>query len=126
MKIKAILTFLILISIISCTEQAMETTGNTISKTDDFEQQKAAILTVLNDETKADFNRDYEGWKTKWVHESYVTKTYMDFSSNSMTETLDWEEIDDFVRTYIEEHPEPAPLPTLIDEINVRLFDNTA
>lgn len=126
LKTLTILTFLTLNSIISCTEQTTEINENTISKMDNFEQEKAAILAVLNDETKAAFNRDYEGWKTKWVHEAYVTKTYMDFSSNSMTETLGWEEIDDFVSTYIEEHPEPDPLPTLVDKINVRLFNTAA
>ena len=50
----------------------------------------------------------------------------MNFSDSSMTETLDWDEINEFVRTYIEEHPEPSPLPTLVDDINVRLFGNGA
>ncbi len=93
---------------------------------ENFELEKAAILQVLNDETKAAFNRNYQAWKSKWVHEKYVSKTYMNFSDNSMSETLGWNDIDNFVKTYIEEHPEPAPLPTLVDEIDVRLYGNGA
>lgn len=92
----------------------------------DLEQEKTSILKVLNDETKAAFNRDYAGWKEKWIQKSYVTKTYMNFADNSMSETLGWKEIDDFVRTYIEEHPEPAPLPKLVDSIDVRIYGNGA
>lgn len=87
-----------------------------------FQTEKKAILQVLNDETKAAFSRDYEGWKEKWVHEGYVTKTYMNFTDSSITETLGWQEIDDFVRTYIESHPEPDPLPTPLKEIDLRLY----
>ena len=50
----------------------------------------------------------------------------MNFADTSMTETLGSKQIDDFVRTYIEEHPKPAPLPTLVDKIDVRLYGNGA
>jgi hypothetical protein len=91
-----------------------------------LEQEKAAILEVINSETKAAFNRDYEGWQKKWIHAPYVTKTYMQFPDSSMTETLGWNKIDEFVRTYIEEHPAPAPLPRLVNDIDVRLYGNGA
>ncbi len=92
----------------------------------DFEKEKAAILDVLNNETKAAFTRDYEGWKQKWVQKPYVTKTYINFADNTSTETIGWKEVDDFVRTYIEEHPDPDPLPTPIADIDVRLYGTGA
>jgi len=125
-KIIIISIFIILTSMMSCTKTTVENPEKETTQMNDLAQEKAAILTVLNEETKAAFSRDYEGWQSKWIHETYVTKTYMDFSNNSMTETLGWNEINDFVKTYIEEHPEPDPLPTLVDEINVRLFGNAA
>jgi len=91
-----------------------------------FDLEKAAILKTINDETKAAFNRDYEGWKSKWLHESFVSKTYMQFSDSTFSETLGWPAIDDFVRIYIEEHPEPDPVPTLLADIDVRLYGNGA
>jgi len=92
----------------------------------DSAQEKAAIIQVLNDETAAAFNRDYTAWQDKWIQEDYTSKTYMDFSQNSMTETLGWEEISGFVRTYIEEHPEPAPLPKQLQDAEVRVFGTGA
>lgn len=114
----SILLLFLLTSIFGC----QISTEQTLS----FEEEKAAILKTINDETKAAFNRDYEAWKSKWIHESSLTKTYIDFSDSTFTETLGWNEIDDFVRTYIEEHPEPDPLPTLVDDISVRLYGSGA
>lgn len=111
---------------IGCKENANNRANVSMNQTDDFEQEKAAILEVINGETKAAFNRDYESWKEKWVHQAYATKTYINFSDSSMTETLGWEEINEFVRTYIEDHPEPAPIPTLVADIDVRLYGSGA
>jgi len=116
----------ILISSVGCKENMSEKTNRTTGQAENYEKEKTAILEVINGETKAAFNRDYESWREKWVHEQYVNKTYMNFADNTMTETLGWDEIDKFVRTYIEEHPEPAPLPTLVDKIDVRLYGNGA
>ncbi len=91
-----------------------------------FAEEKAAILETINSETKAAFGRDYEAWKSKWIHESSLTKTYIDFSDSTFTETLGWEEIDSFVRTYFEEHPKPDPLPTPLADIIVRLYGSGA
>jgi len=125
-SIRMVLLLSVLFCSLSCTEQASDKPKAVTNQTAILKQEKAAILDVLNNETKAAFSRDYEGWKDKWVHKKYVTKTYMNFSDSSMTETLGWKEIDDFVRTYIEEHPEPAPIPTLVDDIDVRLYENGA
>ena len=116
----------ILIVTVACTEQTSEQPNGILAQEQNFEQEKAAILQAINDETKAAFNRDYPAWKAHWIQEEYVTKTYMNFADSSMTETLGWKEVDDFVRTYIEEHPEPVPLPTLVDQIEVRLYGNGA
>ena len=111
---------------VGCKENISEQSNVAAPQKQSFEQEKIDILKVINDETKAAFNRDYEGWKKKWVQKSYVTKTYMNFADSTLSETLLWNELDDFVRTYIEAHPEPDPLPTLVDEIDVRLYENGA
>lgn len=118
--------FLLFLSICIIAVSCQEKTDELTNQSSQFELEKTAILEVLNNETKAAFNRDYESWKTYWVHESFVTKSYMNLRDSSMTETLGWEEVDNFVRTYIEEHPEPVPLPTLLDNIDVRLFGKGA
>ena len=89
-------------------------------------EEKAAILTTLNNETKAAFLRDYEAWKTHWVHADYVTKVYLDYPDSSFSESRGWAPIDDFVRTYIDEHPAPDPLPEPLTDIDVRLYGDGA
>ncbi|MEO1214339.1 MAG: hypothetical protein AAFY45_12480 [Bacteroidota bacterium] len=91
-----------------------------------FEEEKAAILATINNETKAAFQRDYESWQSKWVHAPYVVKTYIEFPDSSFSESLGWEKINHFVKTYIEEHPEADPLPELLADIDVRLYGSGA
>lgn len=87
---------------------------------------KSAILNALNNETIAAFSRDYDGWKSHWVQEPYVTKTYMNFADSTLTETLGWAGVNQFVVDYFEEHPEPDPLPEPLTDIDVRLYGDGA
>ena len=104
-------------------EQKVSQVANQATNTAD---EKEAILKTLNDETKAAFERNYEAWQEKWVHDSSITKTYLNFTDNTFTESVGWKEISQFVKTFIEEHPEPEPVPELLDKIDVRLYENGA
>ena len=87
---------------------------------------RAAILTTLNAETAAAFERDYDRWTTHWVQEPYVTKTYLQFPDSTCAETVGWEAVSAFVREYIEAHPEPEPLPEPITDITIREYGRGA
>ncbi len=91
-----------------------------------IEDEKRAILGAINAETRAAFGRDYEGWKAMWVQEAFVTKTYMTFSDSSFSETLGFQEIDQFIRNYFADHPEPDPYPAPLTDIEVRLYGTGA
>lgn len=121
-----LLVFATIVFIAGCGETVTDTMGETKNQTAVFEQEKKAIIQTLNDETKAAFQRDYEGWKEKWVHDPTITKTYLNFADSTFSESIGWNEINSFVKTYIEEHPDPDPLPKLIDNIDVRLYGNGA
>ena len=122
-----LLSFAILLFIlIGCDQKTTETQEQLPDMTETYKNEKDAILRVLNEETAAAFSRRYEDWRNKWVHEVYVTKTYMNLAEGTSSETLGWQEVDEFVRTYIEEHPEPAPLPAPVEEIEVRLYGTGA
>lgn len=128
MNNKQLLIFLLigLSCVIGCKEAGDEKAKATVTPTITFEQEKAAILATINNETKAAFSRDYEGWKDKWVHEPFVTKTYMQLTDSSSSETLGWDEVDRFVREYFIAHPEPDPIPALLEDIDVRLYGTGA
>ena len=91
-----------------------------------YELEKEAILTALLTETKAAFARDYKGWKANWVHRSSISKTYMNFVDTTFFEMTGWLEIDDFVRTYLEEHPDPVPPPAQAESVDVKIYGTGA
>ncbi len=122
-NLSVIIIFLIAIS---CQEVKTTDKDNTADQKVDIEQEKKAILETLNDETKAAFQRDYEAWKENWVHDPDITKTYIDFVDSTFSESVGWNEISQFVKTFIEEHPEPEPVPKLLDKIDIRLYENGA
>ncbi len=84
------------------------------------------IRAALKSETKAACDRDYEAWKSHWIQRKNVTKTYMDFENGSFSEMTSWDEIDDFVRIYIEEHPDPVDAPELPSDIKVKVYGEGA
>ncbi len=89
-------------------------------------KKKKAILETLRSETTVAFHRDYESWKEKWVHDEGMSKTYINFVDITYSESIGWNEISQFVKTFIEKHPEPEPTPKLVDDINLRLYGNGA
>lgn len=88
--------------------------------------EKAAILAVLNGETAAAFGRDYAAWRAHWVHAPYVAKTYIDFATDTHSESLGWAAIDAFVKDYFDAHPAPDPLPPPLTDIDLRLYGDGA
>lgn len=121
-----IFIFTTLLWTISCEQAKKHNADDMANQSIDFEKEEKAILETLNNETKAAFQRDYESWKEKWVHDPAITKTYINFTDSSFSESVGWDKINNFVKTFIEEHPEPEPVPTLVNDIDIRLYENGA
>ena len=92
----------------------------------DLDRETARVLDVLNAETRAALGRDYSAWRAHWVHAPYVVKTYTDEADGSASVMLGWDAVDDFVRTYLEEHPEPEAPPPPLTAADVQVFGDTA
>ena len=101
-------------------------TSDAPSRAADLDRETALIVGVLNAETRDALGRDYDGWREHWVHQPYVVKTYVNVADGTGSETLGWNEVDRFVRTYIEEHPEPEPPPPPLESADVRLYGDGA
>jgi len=123
-----LILFLAIFSLLwlSCGDATDQQDYQVVADKGSAESEKARILEVLNAETAAAFSRDYDAWNSKWVHEPYVSKTYIDFADSSMSETLGWNDIDAFVKDFFKEHPTAEPVPKLLDSINVRLYGDAA
>ena len=124
---KTLIILFLITTTVACNEAAKKSDKEkTIDTSTVIADEKQAILTRLQKETEDAFDRNYEAWRTNWVHDSTVAKTYMNFVDSSFTETVGWQEVDDFVRTYIEEHPEPVPAPEQAHHIDVQVFGTGA
>ncbi|MEX0289165.1 MAG: hypothetical protein AB3N14_08625, partial [Flavobacteriaceae bacterium] len=110
-RVSSIFPLILLFIVISCKQVDTNRSDQIANKEIAIEQEKKAILQTLNNETKAAFQRDYDAWQEKWVHDPNITKTYLDFTDDTFSESVGWEEISQFVKTFIEEHPEPEPVP---------------
>lgn len=96
------------------------------SKQEILIQEKSAILNRLNNETKDAFQRDYEAWKENWVHDSRISKIYINYTDSTFSESVGWQNISKFIYDFMQKHPEPEPTPKLLDSINVRFYENGA
>lgn len=127
MKLFRLLSILFLIiHLISCAEKVEQKPSEDLEQSLNPETEKRAILSTLNNETKTAFQRDYETWQQYWVHDADITKVYLDFPENTFSESLGWSEISGFVKDFFEKHPEPEPVPELLNDIEVRLYGEGA
>ena len=48
------------------------------------------------------------------------------FTDSTFSESVGWQDINQFVKTFMEAHPEPEPIPELLDHIEVQLYGKGA
>ncbi|NIJ52999.1 hypothetical protein [Dyadobacter arcticus] len=122
----AFVTLTLLVILSSCQESQKGKRAVEGNQETTVDEEKAAILARLNNETKDAFQRNYDAWTENWLHDPDITKTYLNFTDSTFSESVGWDEISQFVKTFFEEHPAPEPVPKLLDKIDVRLYGKGA
>ncbi|WP_420456304.1 nuclear transport factor 2 family protein [Rubrivirga sp.] len=112
--------------LLGCAAGPSAHTGDGPAEAADAERETALILGVLNAETRAALGRDYRAWREHWVHEPYVVKTYTNAADGTSSVMLGWAAVDDFVRSYIEDHPTPEPPPEPLTSADVQIYGDVA
>lgn len=69
-----ILTILLLMGVFTTFSCQPSAKHQTSPSKKEYELEKKAILETIQNETKAAFSRDYEAWKTNWVHDAKISK----------------------------------------------------
>ena len=91
----------------------------------DLEKEKAAILAVIENESKAFWDKDFEKWAGYWVHESYI-RTMGWWELGGVTVVKGWEERGPRTKMHMEDNPEPNPQHVVRENVNMRIAENMA
>ena len=89
----------------------------------------AAIMTTIENETKAFYARNYEAWKTNFVQSKYAFQSWNN-GDGSIDAKTGWPEVDAKIGEYIKKYPAPAigtTHPTVLRKnMLVKFFSPTA
>ena len=132
---KTLQTLLLLICLITIACQSNPEATTASNETDvsnqeaeiDFEKEKAAIMKVLEGESAAFWNKDYEKWASYWVHEPYI-RTMGWWKDGGVTVVEGWEERGPRTKKHMESSPKPNTTATTVNRVNLnfRIFKEVA
>ena len=101
-----------------------QVTPDLIQKSD-YEKERTEILRVIENESKAFWDKDYDEWANYWVHAPYI-RTMGWWERGGITVVKGWEERGPRTQKHMEENPEPNPQNVVRENINMRIFENAA
>ena len=102
MKKKSIFVILFVITFLSC-NQSDKKTENSPDAAFDETVETAAIMKVIDNETKCFFAGDYEGWASNWSHQNYAMQAWNDSDATSAA-AIGWEKINSQGKGWIEKY----------------------
>lgn len=73
---------------------------------DNFDADKAAIISRIKTETRAYWEKDWETWVNCWVHQPYVRREGW-WSLGGITRRIGWDEVRERMRSQFQKYPEP-------------------
>ena len=99
-------------------------TGYSCQETIDVELEKEAIKSVIEEETQAFLNRDFDRLSATYVQEE--TNTRLSSSADSYSLTIGWDEIEPLFKGYFEDNPEPSTDKYVKDNYKIQVYKKSA
>jgi hypothetical protein len=75
-------------------------------------QDEAAIKAVIEAETKAFFDRNYDAWASYWLQSSHDSQTWNN-SDGTVFSSVGWEKVGAGAKAWIAANPTPETPPTI-------------
>lgn len=116
-----------LLCFLSCQVQDRGTESMTTQSSIDYEQEKAAILKVIAEESAAFWDKDFDRYAENWVHGPH-TRTMGWWEDGGVTVVEGWEERARRTKAHMEASPEPNPTANNVirKNMNIRIFQDVA
>lgn len=91
------------------------------------DEEKAVIMEVIQRESAAFWEKDFEKWSDCWVHEPYV-RVMGWWEAGGISVTEGWNSLSSSMKKLMEDNPQPNPTAELLrrDNINMRILGNMA
>lgn len=93
----------------------------------DYEKEKQAILQVIENESKAFWKKDFDGYASHWAHEDYV-RTLGWWEAGGVTVVEGWKERGERTKSHMENSPQENETATKVrrENINLRIYRDVA
>lgn len=88
-------------------------------------KEVSSIKQVLNDETKAYYDRDYEGWASNWIQDETISNTWNN-KNGSYTSIEGWKSLSDRFSTDMKENPEIIYPNFYVSDMTISISGNHA
>lgn len=90
-----------------------------------LETDRDKILKVIENESKAFWDKDYDSWASWWVHEPYI-RTMGWWDRGGITVVSGWEERESRTKEHMKNNPKPNPQNVRRENINMRIYQDAA
>jgi hypothetical protein len=93
----------------------------------DPQSEAAAIMNVIEGESAAFWNKDYEAWAQCWVHAPYV-RIMGWWARGGITVIEGWDALNERIKTTMAANPEPNPTAARVrrEKLNLRTYQDVA
>jgi hypothetical protein len=103
---RRLIVFGLLLGLVSCEHQPVMEIALPSHVSFNRDVETEAILNVIENETAAFFNRDYESWQQYFVQEDYAFQAWNN-AAGDFSASVGWPAIDKRIGDYIKTHPVP-------------------